>query len=215
MAVPVISIVGNSESGKTTLVEKLIPAIKRRGYRVGSIKHAREIDMETGKDDQRHLKAGSEVTVIATSGQIVLFKPVAEPMIEEIRPMFGADLDLIVCEGFKHTDLPKIQVYRKGQGTLIEGLTSVFAIVSDEHLDVKTRQFKLDDVEGIVDLLEQGFIQPQSEWLDLYVNGKTVPLTLFPRQFIDNVVMAMTLSLKGIEPIKTIEIKMKKAQQKE
>jgi molybdopterin-guanine dinucleotide biosynthesis protein MobB len=49
MAVPVISIVGNSESGKTILIEKLIPALKKRGYHVGSIKHAREIELERVK----------------------------------------------------------------------------------------------------------------------------------------------------------------------
>jgi molybdopterin-guanine dinucleotide biosynthesis protein B len=209
LAVPIIAIVGNSESGKTTLIEKLIPAIKRRGYRIGSIKHAREIDMEIDKDSQHHLGAGSEVTVLASSGQMVMFKPTEVSKIEEIRHMFEADLDLILCEGFKYTDLPKIEVYRKGYGTLLEDLTSVFAIVSEEHLDVKVRQFKPDDVENIVDLLEQGFIQPQRKWLDLYVNGKQVPLTLFPRQIINDIIMAMVLTLKEVEPVKTLEIKMK------
>jgi molybdopterin-guanine dinucleotide biosynthesis protein B len=211
MAVPVISIVGNSESGKTALIEKLIPVIKKRGYRVGSIKHAREINMEkeNEKDNQRHLKAGSEIMVLAAPRQIILFKPTQEPKIEEIRQLFDSDFDLIICEGFKHTDLPKIEVYRKGHGALIEGLTSVLAIVSDAHLDIKTRQFKPDDIESIADLLEQGFIVPQREWLDMYINGKPVPLTLFPKRMISNVIMAMALTLKGVEPVKTLEIRMK------
>jgi molybdopterin-guanine dinucleotide biosynthesis protein B len=212
MAIPIISIVGNSESGKTALIEKLIPTIKKRGYRVGSIKHAREISMEKGKDkdNQRHLKAGSEVMVLAAPGQIILFKPTEEPRIEEIRQLFDSAFDLIICEGFKNTDLPKIEVYRKDHGALIEGLTSLLAIVSDEHLDIKTRQFKPDDIESIADLLEQGFIVPQREWLDIYVNGKPIPLTLFPKQMISNIVMAMVLTLKGVEPVKTLEIRMKK-----
>jgi len=102
LAVPVISIVGNSKSGKTSLIEKLIPALKKRGYRVGSIKHAREINMETEKDNQRHLKAGSEATVLAAPRQIILFKPAEDLKIEEIRQIFDSNLDLIVCEGFKH-----------------------------------------------------------------------------------------------------------------
>jgi molybdopterin-guanine dinucleotide biosynthesis protein B len=169
--------------------------------------------METDNDSQRHLTAGSEVTVLAASGEIVLFKPVGEPDIEEIKHMFDSALDLIVCEGFKHTDLPKIEVYRKGCGTRLKGLTSIFAIVSDEHLDVKTRQFTTDDVEGIVDLLEKGFIQPQRNWLDLYVNGKPVPLTMFPKQMISDVIMAMVLTLKGVEPVKMLEIRMRKEQE--
>jgi molybdopterin-guanine dinucleotide biosynthesis protein B len=210
MPVPIISIVGNSESGKTTLIEKLIPALKKRGYRVCSIKHAREINMEKEKDSQRHLKAGSDVTVLAASGQIILFKPTQEPNIDEIRRLFDSDYDLIICEGFKHSDLPKIEVYRKGNGTLIEGLTRVFAIVSDENLDIKTKRLNTDDIKSIADLLEQMFILPQRNWFDLYVNGKPVPLTLFPRQIMRDTIMAMVLSLKGIEPVNTIEIRIKK-----
>jgi molybdopterin-guanine dinucleotide biosynthesis protein MobB len=210
MPVPIISIVGNSESGKTTLIEKLIPALKKRGYRVCSIKHAREINMEKEKDSQRHLKAGSDVMVLAAPGQIILFKPTQEPNIDEIRRLFDSDYDLIICEGFKHSDLPKIEVYRKGNGTLIEGLTGVFAIVSDENLDIKTKRLNTDDIKSIADLLEQMFILPQRNWFDLYVNGKPVPLTLFPRQMMRDAIMAMVLSLKGIEPVNTIEIRIKK-----
>jgi molybdopterin-guanine dinucleotide biosynthesis protein B len=210
MPVPIISIVGNSESGKTTLIEKLIPALKKRGYRVCSIKHAREINMEKEKDSQRHLKAGSDVMVLAAPGQIILFKPTQEPNIDEIRRLFDSDYDLIICEGFKHSDLPKIEVYRKGNGTLIEGLTGVFAIVSDENLDIKTKRLNTDDIKSIADLLEQMFILPQRNWFDLYVNGKPVPLTLFPRQIMRDTIMAMVLSLKGIEPVNTIEIRIKK-----
>jgi molybdopterin-guanine dinucleotide biosynthesis protein B len=210
LAVPIISIVGNSESGKTTLIEKIIPALKIRGYRVGSIKHAREVDFETEKDNQRHLAAGSEMTILASPGQIIMFKPVDEPKIDDIVKYFDSDLDLIICEGFKSTDLPKIEVYRKGNGAVIEGLTGVVAIVSDERLDVKTRQIRTDDVESIVDLLEKGLIQPQRQWLDLYINGKSVPLTVFPRQVINNVITAMVLTLKNIGAIKTLEIKARK-----
>jgi molybdopterin-guanine dinucleotide biosynthesis protein B len=166
--------------------------------------------MEKEKDSQRHLKAGSDVMVLAAPGQIILFKPIQEPNIDEIRRLFDSDYDLIICEGFKHSDLPKIEVYRKGNGTLIEGLTGVFAIVSDENLDIKTKRFNTDDIKSIADLLEQMFILPQRNWFDLYVNGKPVPLTLFPRQIMRDAIMAMVLSLKGIEPVNTIEIRIKK-----
>jgi molybdopterin-guanine dinucleotide biosynthesis adapter protein len=209
MSVPVIAIVGNSESGKTTLIEKLVPELNKRGYRVGSIKHAREIDKWQGKDSQRHLSAGSEETILAGPDQVILFKTTEEPKIEEICQMFDSSLDLILCEGFKRTDLPKIEVYRKGFGPLLSDLKGVFAVVSDEKLDVKTRQFKNTDVGIIVDLLEKGFIKPNLKWLDLYVNGKQVPLTVFPRKFIYEIVLAMTNSLNGIEPVKTLEIKLK------
>lgn len=215
MAVPVISIVGSTESGKTTLIEKLIPAINKRGYRVGTIKHAREIDTDVTKDSQRHLQAGSEVVVLAAPGHIVMIKPTLEPGIEEIRQLFDSGLDLIICEGFKSADLPKIEVYKKGQETSIEGLTSVIAVVSEENRGTNTRQYKPEDTEGLVDLLERGFIQPQSNWFDLYINGKQVPLTVFPRQIIRDVIMAMVGTLKSVDPVETLEIRMKKEQNRE
>jgi molybdopterin-guanine dinucleotide biosynthesis protein MobB len=211
MTVPVVSIVGRSESGKTTLLEKLIPELQRRGYRVGTIKHAQEVDFTPGKDSERHLKAGSEVTVVATSDQIVVIKPTKEAKIEQLTTFFENDLDIILCEGFKVSEVPKLEVHRKGHGTLLEGLTSLVAIITDEPLDTKIRQFSFNDIEAIADLLEKGFIQPQSNGLALYVNGKKVHLTLFPRQFINDVVLAMTASLKDVEPVRTLALYLKKS----
>jgi len=211
MTVPVVSIVGRSESGKTTLIEKLIPELQRRGYRVGTIKHAQEVDFTPGKDSQRHLKAGSEVTVIATSGQIVVIKPAKEATMDELTTFFENGLDIILCEGFKGSDVPKLEVHRKGHGTLLEGLTSLVAIITDEPLNAKIRQFSFSDIEAIADLLEKGYILPQSNGLDLYVNGKKVHLTLFPRQFINDVVLAMTASLKDVEHVRTLSLYLKKS----
>jgi len=70
--IPVVSIVGKSDAGKTTLIEKLIPELKRRGYRVATIKHDAhhfEID-QPGKDSYRPFHAGSDWTVIGSPGQL-------------------------------------------------------------------------------------------------------------------------------------------------
>ena len=72
----IVSFVGRSESGKTTLIEKLIPVLRRRGFRVGTIKHTHhnpELD-RSGKDSARHLAAGASTVVLASSGQIQLVK---------------------------------------------------------------------------------------------------------------------------------------------
>jgi molybdopterin-guanine dinucleotide biosynthesis protein MobB len=211
MAVPVVSIVGRSESGKTTLIEKLIPELHKRGYRVGSIKHAQEIEFPPGKDSEHHLLAGSEIMAVAAPGRIVILKQSQEPSIEEAANLLGNGLDIILCEGFKQSDTPKLEVHRKGHGTLLEGLTRLIAVVTDEPLDTGVRQFTIDDFQGIADLLEKGFIKPQSTSLDLYVNGEKVHLSQFPRQFINDVVLAMAASLKDVEPVRTLEIYLKKA----
>ncbi|GAH07037.1 unnamed protein product, partial [marine sediment metagenome] len=71
---PIISIVGKSKAGKTTLIERLVGELKSRGYQVATIKHAPEgvtFD-EPGKDSWRHIQAGSDVTAICSSNEIVV-----------------------------------------------------------------------------------------------------------------------------------------------
>jgi molybdopterin-guanine dinucleotide biosynthesis protein B len=70
--IPIVSIVGKSDSGKTTLLEKLVAELKSRGFRVGTIKHdahSFEIDHE-GKDSWRHKKAGASVSIISSAEKI-------------------------------------------------------------------------------------------------------------------------------------------------
>lgn len=210
---PLVSIVGKSKAGKTTLLEKLVGELKSRGYRVATIKHTHHalgVD-EPGKDSWRHLQAGSEATVISSIDKIVLTKPIIqEPSLDEIAHLLGEDYDLILTEGFKSRDAPKIEVHRKEIAPPFEDAKKLVAIATDEPLETKARQFSLDDVKGLADLLENGFIKPQRERTSLYVNNTPVPLTVFPKQIISNILLAMASSLKGVNEIQTIEIFLRK-----
>ena len=210
---PVISVVGKSKSGKTVLIEKLIKELRRRGYRVATVKHSHhnfEID-QPGKDSWRHLQAGSEATAISTPGKIVLMKPMAEePTIDDIVRLFGEDYDIILTEGFKRGDAPKIEVHRREIGPPFDATSKLMAIVTDEPLKTKTRQFSLEDVVGLVDLLERGFIKPQRERLRLYINGAPVTLSAFPQKIVGNVLLAMVSSLKGVKAVKGLDISIRR-----
>ena len=211
---PVISIVGKSKSGKTTLIEKLIRELKSRGYRVATIKHSpQESDFdEPRKDSWRHIQAGSGATAISSPDKVVLIKPVTqEATFDEISSLIGEDYDIILAEGFKQGSAPKIEVHRKDAGSTLKGLKKQIAIVTDEPLETKARQFSLEDVGAVADLLEKGFIKPQSERISLYVNNMPITLTLFPRQIISNVVLAMASCLKGVGEIRNLKIFVKKA----
>jgi len=210
---PIVSIVGKSESGKTTLIEKLIRELKSRGYRVATIKHSpQESDFdEPGKDSWRHIQAGSDATAVSSPDKVVLIKPVAqEATVDEVASLLGEDYDIILAEGFKQGSAPKIEVHRKGGGTLIEELKKLIAIVTDEPLESRARQFSPEDTGALADLLEKGFIKPQKERISLYVNNIPITLTLFPRQFISNVVLAMVSCLKGVGEIQNLKIFVKK-----
>lgn len=210
---PIISIVGRSKSGKTTLLEKLIGELKSRGYRVATMKHT-PMGMNLADDDKdssRHLKAGSEAVIMSAPDKLVMVKPLAEPQtLEKIARNFGEDYDIIIAEGFKQEDAPKIEVHRKGAGTPLKDIKKLFAIATDEPLDTTIRQFGLDDVKGIADLLEEGFIKPQKERILMYVNDAPVPLSAFPRDIVSNILIAIANSLKGVGKIRTLKIFLKK-----
>jgi molybdopterin-guanine dinucleotide biosynthesis protein MobB len=118
-AIPVISVVGRSNSGKTTLLEKLISELKRRGYRVAAVKHHYHAGFTfdvPGKDSYRFAQAGADHVAVAGPDQVVHMRrwerePSLAEVVADIR-----DVDLILTEGYKRERAPKIEVWRRGQG---------------------------------------------------------------------------------------------------
>jgi len=215
---PIVSIVGKSKSGKTTLIEKLIGELKSRGYRVATIKHTPQ-GMNLGepdKDNWRHLQAGSEVTITSSPDKIVLIKPVAQELtLDEMALLFGEDYDIILTEGFKQGNAPKIETHRKEAGPPLEAITKLIAIVTDEPLETKTRQFSLEDIRSLANILEEGFIEPQKERVSLYINNAPISLSTFPKEFITNVLLGMASSLKGVGEVRSLKIFMKREPKQE
>lgn len=157
---PVVSVVGRSNVGKTTFLVKLVQELKRRGYRVGTIKHDRggfEID-QPGKDTWRLAQAGSDVVVISSPEKMALIRQVAtELSLDEIVASLPS-LDVVITEGFKAAKKPKIEVVRHAVAQeLIFGSDELLAIVSDQSFDVGVPQFGLDDVSAVADLLERTY----------------------------------------------------------
>jgi molybdopterin-guanine dinucleotide biosynthesis protein B len=209
---PIVSIVGKSKSGKTTLIEKLIGELKSRGYQVATIKHTSQ-DLtfdEPGKDSWRHTQAGSKATVISSPDKLVLIKPVGDIGLKQIAHILGEDYDIILTEGFSQGDAPKIEVHRQQAGPPLASVRKRIAIATDEPLETKTRQFSLEDIKGLADLLEEGFIQPQRERLSLYVNNASIALSSFPRQIISSIILALASSLKGVKKVKSLDISLRK-----
>lgn len=210
---PIVSIVGKSESGKTTLMEKLLGEFKSRGYRVATVKHTAEklrFD-EPGKDSWRHIQAGSKAVLISSPDKMVLIKPTsAKISLDQIAHLIGEDYDIILTEGFSQGNAPKIEVHRKQAGPPLASVRKVIAIATDEQLVTKTRQFSLEDTKGLADFLEMGFIKPQRERVSLYVNNTPIALSKFPKQVVSNILLALASSLKGVKKIKSLDFFLRK-----
>jgi molybdopterin-guanine dinucleotide biosynthesis protein B len=206
---PIVSIVGESKSGKTTLIEKLVPELKSRGYRVATVKHAVHgltFD-EPGKDSWRHAQAGSDAVIISSADRLMVIRSnTGDLALDQIARVIGEDCDIILAEGFKQGSTPKIEVHRKEVGAPLGSVEKLMAIVTDEPLETKKRQFSFQDVKGLADLLEKGFLKPQRERISLYVNNTPIHLSPFPKEIITRVLLAMASCLKGVGEIESLDI---------
>lgn len=161
--IPAVSIVGKSGSGKTTLIEKLIHELKKRGYRVATIKHNRhgfDVDHE-GKDSWRHKKAGAQMTVIASPIQVAVIEDTERDYeISELIENYIHDVDIVLVEGFKSNTYPKIEVFRSvsGHDLLYTQHNNYIAIASDQPFDIGIPSFDINNVTAIADLIENSFL---------------------------------------------------------
>lgn len=158
---PVISFVGQSGSGKTTLLVRLIPELKRRGYRVGTVKHTHHEpeSCDKGKDSARHREAGADTVILATSHQISLVREMPGDDPEALLPYFH-DMDLVITEGFKRKNRPKIEVFRRAvhAAPLYRGQADFVAMVTDTDLPLDIRRFDFENIAGLADFIEERFL---------------------------------------------------------
>jgi len=166
---PIVAIVGKSQSGKTMLVEQLIPELKKRGYRIAALKHSHcgvEID-HPGKDSWKFTQAGSDAVCISSPDKLAFIRNLnCELKVEEITPILGSEFDLVLAEGFKKSEIRKIEVHRKELGDdLICSPEELSAIVTDSPTDTliadgfKLPIFRWSDTAAIADFIEKNFLR--------------------------------------------------------
>ena len=159
----IITIVGKSDSGKTTLLEKLIAELTRRGYRVGTVKHAHhgfEMDTE-GKDSWRHKKAGAHAVLVITDDKIAMLKDDRTSDIEKMQAYLSG-VDIILAEGFKSQKFPKIEIFRTNSGhkePLCMQDNTLIAFVTDSDFRPEVPLFGLEDIGGLADLIEENHLR--------------------------------------------------------
>lgn len=155
----VINIIGSgSNVGKTTLIEGLIKELNKRGLTVATIKHdvhGFDIDQK-GKDTYRHREAGAETIVISSKNRFALIKEVEEEIqLSDIINMVS-DKDIILVEGYKNSDLRKIEVFRAGVSKdIITSKEKLIAVASDVEIEGESIPVVYkEDYIALADLIE-------------------------------------------------------------
>ncbi|MFC1844321.1 molybdopterin-guanine dinucleotide biosynthesis protein B [Thermodesulfobacteriota bacterium] len=163
---PVLALIGRPNCGKTTLLEKLIPALAEKGVRVGTIKHHHgEIQMDTpGKDTWRHKQAGAKVVLLSSPSGIGLIQDTAgDTPVEDLVSSYFQKVDLVIAEGYKWSTLPKIEVFRSTDydEPMQEPGETLIAMVSDIRIRQDLPWFTHEDIVLLADFILEKIINQQ------------------------------------------------------
>jgi molybdopterin-guanine dinucleotide biosynthesis protein B len=156
----VFGFAGRSGSGKTTLAEQVLRLLISGGTRVSVIKHTHHaVDLETpGKDTWRFREAGASQVVLASAARWALMQELrgaAEPELPALLAMLSA-CDLVLVEGFKRHSIPRLEVFRAGNGSapLYCDDPHIIALATDASLPTALPTFGLDDFEGVAAFIQ-------------------------------------------------------------
>jgi len=144
-----------SGSGKTTMIENLVPLLVKQGFRVSVIKHAHhafDVD-KPGKDSFRHRQAGASEVLVSSGARWALMHELrgeTEPELPQLL-MRLSPCDLVLVEGFKLQPIPKMEIHRQATGTALlhPGDPNIVAVATDVVLDTRLPQFGLNDYPAI------------------------------------------------------------------
>jgi molybdopterin-guanine dinucleotide biosynthesis adapter protein len=151
-----LGFIGSSGSGKTTLIEHILPLLRQHGLRVSALKHAHhgfDID-RPGKDSFRYREAGAEEVMLVADGRWALLREEVEDMSLPALASRMAPVDIVLVEGFKLAQIPKIEVFRPslGKPAFFPDDPGIVAVVSDTFVETNGRV--LLPLDGPVQVVE-------------------------------------------------------------
>ncbi|MBC8573431.1 molybdopterin-guanine dinucleotide biosynthesis protein B [Jingyaoa shaoxingensis] len=157
----ILAVSGVKNSGKTTLITKLLPELKKRGLQVAVIKHdGHDFEADVpGTDSWKYAQAGADGTCVFSAKKYMVVKYAPAPSVEELVGAFP-EVDVILLEGFKYSEYPKIEVIRKGNSSesvcdpknllgIVTDLTKAELDVNGETLDIPL--FGSEETERLTD----------------------------------------------------------------
>jgi molybdopterin-guanine dinucleotide biosynthesis protein B len=195
----IISFVGHSNSGKTTLIEQIVSNLARQGYKVGVLKHthgAIKADKK-GTDTDRFRLAGASISSICDDKLLVSFEKASGLSSRAVVQALSKDLDLLIVEGYKKERFPKVLFSDELSGVDLKGIIATVGMKKSTTSNV--RHFPPSKVSEIAKWLEQGIIIPgrRKRRVAIEIDGQDIPVKDFVAEMVSQTIRGMLGTLKG------------------
>lgn len=163
-----LGIVGDRNSGKTTLVGALVSRLKQLGYNVATVKHTSHEHLfdQPGKDSYRHRQAGAGMTLAISNSELALFADSTDAYKKVLMDALAVHFDICLVEGDRSADRMKVFLTRNrepGAGALPANIVAVYGPELD---GLQTPRYDLDDTDGLVGFIVDRFLTPTVEKAD-------------------------------------------------
>jgi molybdopterin-guanine dinucleotide biosynthesis protein B len=213
--IPILSVVGRSQSGKTTLLEKLIRELTARGRRVGTIKHHYHgpvtVDVP-GKDSWRHRQAGARAVALVSPETVFVVRDSQEGLsLEALTHLALWGVDVVLTEGFKSGPMPKIEVNRQAQQAplLCGPADRLAAVVSDWDTGAAVPHFGLEDIGPLADFIEHGYLhRTDRPGLEVLVGGHRADLDAQTEAVLVRVIRSLLADCRDLSAGPPIELRI-------
>ncbi len=212
----IVTFIGWHDSGKTTLANQVVSALKGLGYRVAVIKSSNEsgVVFDTpGTDTAKHKMAGADSVMFLGPDQMVLQTKNRDLSLITLAHRYFADVDIVIGEGFKTArQVAKIEVLRNQDQMLRNQVHGVIAVATDLEGVVGDYIFRLHESQEIAQFIEKRFLLDKSaghERVALLVNGKKIPLKNFVQEILAGAVEGFVGSLKCTDQVEEIELRIR------
>ncbi len=207
---PIVAIVGHSNSGKTRVATYLVQSLAREGYRVAAIKHCHlghQVD-KSDSDTYRLYGSGAVAVIASSPGQRTRIDRVRGDLsLECLADGFKEEVDLILAEGFKHSNVPKILVVK--DETPPPTVENVLAVVGDTSEKCGAPSYTFDELPALAELVRSQVLNPPEceASILLTVDGVEVPLSRYPSAVLRKLAEGFVASLNGV-PAEPQEIRI-------
>lgn len=215
--IPVVCIVGKHNAGKTTVIERLVPCLQERGRHVAIVKHAAHgfaLDRE-GSDSWRLAQTGAVAVAVSGPGAAAFSCKLPEdaslPQVMGLLPMLA--FDLVVVEGYRRSDYPKVEVHRAALGAdFLVAEDDLIAIVTDSDQARSAPCFRTSDPQGLAAFLDERFPRPKAEReaIRLTIDGEEIPTNAFASAVIAGGIRGMLSALKGVSEPGDVRIELRR-----